>query len=290
MKSVRSAGVSAISTDSLSAEDFEFIRRWVFDAAGITLGPEKRSLVVHRLLKRVRQLNLGSLSEYCALLRRPGAEEERGIMLDLLTTNVTHFFRESAHFDFLAREILAKEWAGPHRPVREFVAWSAACSSGEEPYSIALILAEHERRHPGFRWRVEATDISSRVLETARRAIYSEEDLRLPDPSWRARYFQRGIGSWKGYWRVKPEIQSRVRFQRWNLLETPYPFQGLMDVIFCRNVMIYFERQVQQTVVNNLVGQLRPGGYLFVGHSESVLGMHPRLRPLKPSVYRYEPA
>jgi len=289
MKSVRSSSVAAAAGDSLSAEDFEFIRRWVFQAAGITLGPEKRSLVVHRLLKRVRQLRLTGLPEYCALLRRPEAEEERGVMLDLLTTNVTHFFREPAHFEFLAREILGKEWAGPHRPVREFVAWSAACSSGEEPYSIALILAEHERRHPGFRWRVEATDISNRVLQKARPAVYAEEDLPLPEPTWRSRYFQRGIGPWKGYWRVKPEIQNRVRFQRWNLLETPYPFPAPMDLIFCRNVMIYFDRKVQETVLRNLLGQLRPGGYLFVGHSESLLGMHPHLRPLKPSVYRHEP-
>ncbi|MCS7089625.1 MAG: protein-glutamate O-methyltransferase CheR [Verrucomicrobiota bacterium] len=277
------------SADSLSPDDFEFIRQTVYAEAGIQLGPDKRSLVIHRLLKRVRQLGLPSLTAYCNYLRSPAGSAEQGVMLDLLTTNVTHFFREGAHFEFLAREILQKEWSNPARFAREFLAWSAACSSGEEPYSIAIVLSEHALRNPKFRWRVEATDISNRVLEKAMLAVYEEEDLQLPQPTWRARYFQRGIGRWQGHWRIKPELRQRVRFRRWNLLQTPYPFDDKMDVIFCRNVLIYFDREVQRRAVQNLIGQLRPGGYLIVGHSESLLGQLVSLRPLQPSVYRYEP-
>ena len=289
MRSMRPETVGAAAAGELSLEDFEFIRRLVFTEAGISLGPEKRSLVVHRLLKRVRQLGLESLAAYCAFLRNGRNPEERVVLIDLLTTNVTHFFREPAHFEFVAREILVRHWHGNTHPGRPFLAWSAACSTGEEPYSLALLLAEHERKQPGFQWRVEATDISTRVLAKAQQAIYAEEDLQLPDPTWRSRYFQRGIGQWDGYWRIKSELQRRVRFQRWNLLQVPYPLPGLWDLIFCRNVMIYFEREVQRAVVMNLIRQLQPGGYLIVGHSESLLGLHARLRPIQPSVYQYAP-
>lgn len=288
IKSIQGREVQADLPDDLSREDFDFIRRFVYEESGIHLGPEKRSLVVHRLLKRVRQLGLRNISDYCALIRSRHGAAELGMVLDLLTTNVTHFFREPEHFDFLAAVVRGcrKEPAAKSKPL--FTAWSAACSSGQEPYSMAIVLAEYAREHPGFRWSVEATDISRRMLEKAVQGIYREEELKLPNALWRARYFQRGVGTWTGHYRVKPELRAHVHFRRWNLLDTPYPFDTSFDIIFCRNVMIYFDRRTQQRVVENLTRQLRPGGYLIVGHSESLLGLHPRLHCIQPSVYRHE--
>lgn len=289
MRSAQHGELHAAAPDDLRRDDFDFICRLVYQRSGIHLGPDKRPLVVHRLLKRVRQLGLTGLSEYCRLLRRPGNEAELDTVLDLLTTNVTHFFREPAHFEFLSRVLSAEANTPRHHRRGPFTVWSAACSSGQEPYSIAIVLAEHEHQHPGFQWRVEATDISQRMLEKATQGIYRRAELQLRQIAWLSRYFQRGLGQWTGYYRVRPELRSRIRFQRWNLLQTPYPFDQPFEVIFCRNVMIYFDRATQQRVVHNLLGQLRAGGYLIVGHSESLIGLSARLRPIQPSIYRYEP-
>lgn len=267
--------------------EYEFIRSLVYERSRISLGPDKRQLVSARLGKRLRATNLPSLTDYCRLLQGPDCEQELGHLIDAISTNHTFFFREMAHFDFL-RDRAIPELTERLRADRgaKFRVWSAACSSGEEPYSVAITLAG---ALPVLPWQVDATDISRRILEKAERAIYSHEPIsRLPADVVRT-YFQRGFGPQDGYYRVKPTLRDRVRFHHLNLLSGQAPFTEPFQVIFCRNVMIYFDRPTQEELIQRLVQRLVPGGYLFVGHAESLTAMRHSLQAIRPAVYRKPP-
>jgi chemotaxis protein methyltransferase CheR len=264
--------------------EFDFIRGLVYERSRISLSPDKRQLVSARLGKRLRATNLSSVGEYCRLLQAPGADEELANLIDAISTNHTFFFREVAHFDFLREKVLpemlerarAERWG-------KFHVWSAACSSGEEPYSIAITLAECL---PTWSWQVEATDISRRVLARGAAAVYSSETVeRLPRETLR-NHFQRGFGPQEGNYRVKRTLRDRVSFHHLNLLQGELPFRDPFHVIFCRNVMIYFDRPTQEELVLRLASRLVPGGYLFVGHSESLTHMRHSLQAVRPAVYR----
>ncbi|HVU31954.1 MAG TPA: protein-glutamate O-methyltransferase CheR [Opitutaceae bacterium] len=264
--------------------EFDFIRSLVYERSRISLSPDKRQLVSARLGKRLRATNVPTIGEYCRLLQEPGADEELANLIDAISTNHTFFFREAAHFDFL-RTIILPDWVADARTARSsnFRVWSAACSSGEEPYSIAMTLSESL---PGLTWQIEATDISRRVLAKAVAGIYGGEAVeKLPREQLRA-HFQRGFGPQEGNYRVKRTLRERVAFHHLNLLEGEFPFRERFHVIFCRNVMIYFDRPTQDELVNRLVRWLAPGGYLFVGHSESLTQMRHSLLPVKPAIYR----
>jgi chemotaxis protein methyltransferase CheR len=264
--------------------EFNFIRSLVYERSRINLGPDKRQLVSARLGKRLRATQAPSVGEYCRLLREPGAERELGHLIDAISTNHTFFFREIAHFTFL------REKAAPAFRLRATTerwprlnVWSAACSTGEEPYSIAITLAECCAQMP---WHIEATDISRRVLARAAAGIYSDDTVsRLPAATIRT-HFQRGIGSQQGNHRVKAALRERVRFHHLNLLAGEPPFLEAFQVIFCRNVMIYFDRPTQEELVNRLARRLVPGGYLFVGHSESLTHLDHPLQLLQPAIYQ----
>lgn len=264
--------------------EFDFIRSLVYERSRINLSPDKRQLVSARLGKRLRAMNVPTIGEYCRLLQEPGSDEELVHLIDAISTNHTFFFRESSHFDFL-REIAAPEMLIRARSEHwsRFRVWSSACSSGEEPYSIAITLAECM---PDFAWEVEASDISSRVLARAAAGIYSGEVVaKLPRETLRT-HFQRGFGPQEGNYRVKRPLRDRVVFHHLNLLEGEFPFREPFQVIFCRNVMIYFDRPTQDELVTRLARWLVPGGYLFVGHSESLTQMRHALVPVKPAIYR----
>jgi chemotaxis protein methyltransferase CheR len=264
--------------------EFDFIRSLVYERSRINLGPDKRQLVSARLGKRLRATNLPTLSEYCALLQSPGAEEELGHLIDAISTNHTFFFREIAHFDFL-REKAVPEMTERARIERwsKLRVWSAACSSGEEPYSIAMLLAGCM---PNLAWQVDATDISRRILAKAANAIYSQETVSRLAPDLVRTHFQRGFGPQEGYYRIKPALRERVSFHHLNLLEGQPPFTEPFQVIFCRNVMIYFDRATQEELVSRLARRLVPGGYLFVGHSESLTHLQHPLQVIRPAIYR----
>lgn len=262
-------------SQSLNHREFEQFRTLIHDIAGIAMSEAKRPLIVGRLSKRLRHFSLGSFADYYQLLMRDKAELQ--VAVNLLTTNETYFFREPRHFEFL-RERLADDLRSGAGPLR---LWSAACSSGEEPYTLALLLAEHLSRP----WEILASDISTRVLETARRGIYSLEDARGIPSALLHKHCLRGTGCYAGQFVVEPALARRIDFRQINLNQT-LPEVGQFDVIFLRNVMIYFDQPTKIDVVKRLCARLRPGGYFLVSHSESLNGLTEQLQALRPSIYR----
>ncbi|HEX4350753.1 MAG TPA: protein-glutamate O-methyltransferase [Verrucomicrobiae bacterium] len=270
--------------DSLADADYDFLCRLVYERSRIHLGPDKRVLVTSRLAKRLRHHRLTDYGEYCDLLRSPGGGEELQFLIDRISTNHTHFFRELKHFDFLSGTVIPS-WQAQSRRTGPFRIWSAASSTGEEAYSIAIHLAENFAPAGSGRWQIEGTDISTRVLEIAGRGIYEADKLGSIAPDMLRRHFQRGVNEWSGHLRVKEELRRRVNFLHLNLLDGNYPFARTFDLIFCRNVMIYFDRPTQETLVRQLAEKLVPGGHLLVGHSESLSGVKHGLKLVRPAIY-----
>jgi len=269
--------------------DYHFIRSLVYERSRINLGPDKRELVAARLGKRLRAMQMVSIDEYCSYLRTPEAREEIANLIDAISTNHTFFFREDQHFEFLRAGALP-ELVARRRTERwpTLQIWSAACSSGEEPYSLAITLAETlPALAPDLAWRIDATDISHRILDRARAAIYGESAItgHVPAPLVQ-KYFQRGFGPQEGKFRVKSWLQEHVVFSHLNLIDGQFPFSDQFHVILCRNVMIYFDRPTQEDLVARLARQLMPGGYLLVGHSESLTGIKHPLSLMAPAIYR----
>ena len=254
----------------------------VYERSRIRLSREKEALIRARLGKRMRSLGLETLPDYCDHLFSPGGADEVGHAIDALTTNFTQFLREREHFEFTVNEVLPQLLA---RGQKRFGIWSAACATGEEPYTMAFHLEERFPASEGWDWRILATDISSRALEKAARGIYPDERLADLPRDWVRKYFQHGVGTCAGHCRVKSQLQQRISFQQINLLEAS-PHDDVFEVIFCRNVMIYFDRTTQEQVVARLSRALRPGGYLFKGRSESLSGLAMPLKCLRPSIYR----
>jgi chemotaxis protein methyltransferase CheR len=262
---------------TLSARDMARISRLVYERSGITLHDGKRSLVVARLQKRLRALSLPSFGEYLALVERDGSGAEVVALLDAIATNHTYFFREEQHFDLLvSRVAAARADAAP------LAIWSAACATGEEPYSIVITL---DRAIPKIPARVIASDMSTKALATARRGIYKRAAVDSLPPEVLRRYFQKGMGAQEGLARVSPDVLRQVEFRHLNLLEIG-DLGERFDVIFCRNVMIYFDRLVQQRVVSMLERHLRPNGHLFISHSESLNSIAHHLKWVAPAVYQ----
>ncbi|HTO05387.1 MAG TPA: protein-glutamate O-methyltransferase [Opitutus sp.] len=264
--------------------EFDYIRSIVYERSRISLSPDKRELVCARLGKRLRATNLSSVGDYCRLLQSPGQEAELANLIDAISTNHTFFFRENAHFEFLRQTILPEMQA---RSAKErwphFRVWSAACSSGEEPYSIAITLADALSSWP---WTIDATDISHRILAKAKAGIYRSDAVERLPKNVVFNHFQRGFGPHDGDHRVKAALRERITFQHLNLLHGEPPYADPFHVIFCRNVMIYFDRATQEELIAKLLRRLVPGGYLIVGHAESLTGLKHSLQAVRPAVYR----
>jgi len=268
----------------MKESEFDFIRSLVYERSRISLSADKRELVTARLGKRLRATKLETIGEYCQLLQSPGSEGELSNLIDAISTNHTFFFRENAHFDFLRQTVLPEMKArAPKERWTQFRVWSSACSSGEEPYSIAITLAE---ALTGWPWSIEATDISHRILAKAEAGIYRDETVERMPASLIQNYFQRGFGPQEGNYRIKTSLREQVTYRHLNLLEGEPPFREPFQVIFCRNVMIYFDRPTQEELVNKLARRLVPGGYLFVGHAESLTTIRHSLQTVRPAVYR----
>ncbi|MEI8387530.1 MAG: protein-glutamate O-methyltransferase CheR [Verrucomicrobiota bacterium] len=268
-------------------KDYDQICRLVYERSRINLGPDKQELVAARLGKRLRALNLPSYREYCRYLKSPEGLDELVNLVDVISTNHTYFFREEQHFTFLEQTVI-NEFVSSRKAAgdRRLRCWSAACSTGEETYSIAISLAAKMEQIDGYDWELDSSDISSRVLETARNGVYSEDRISELALDVRKRFFQKGVGPYTGFYRVKEEIRKKTRWHQLNLFDTNWPFPKPFHVIFCRNVMIYFDRPSQEDLVERLTRQLVPGGFLMIGHSESLSGVRHNLKAMHPAIYR----
>jgi chemotaxis protein methyltransferase CheR len=263
------------SSATLSPQTFNRIRRLVYDKAGIELKNGKESMVSARLNKKLRENKCSTYEEYLHGVEADRTGEQLVSLIDALTTNFTSFMRESAHFDFLRETILPGLMNR-----RNIDVWCAAAATGEEPYSLMFTLLDAKPE-----CRLLATDISTRALAAARRGIYPAERFASCRKEWLPKYLLRGDGDFTGLYQVKPEVSQRIEFRRLNLVEAFDPGQTF-PLISCRNVMIYFDRETQERVVNRLARFLEPGGFLFVGHAERLIGIDHSLRLVKPAIYQ----
>ena len=269
---LNSDGPSNIRYQQLNDGLFQKFSDLVYEKTGIFLKPEKKELLNARLGKRLRATGITSFKQYYEYVINDRSGDELVHLIDSVSTNFTSFFRENSHFEILSSTVLpafVKEGRGKSK---EILLWSSASSSGEEPYTMAMVVEDFVSRHPGMRYRIMATDISTRVLAQAKRGVYADERVtKVPTPFLK-KYFQKGVGNSDGYVKVKDELRRMVHFDRFNLMGD-FPWRAAIDVIFCRNVMIYFNRETQQELVSKFHEALTPGGYLFIGHSESISGL-----------------
>lgn len=273
--------------NSLPSSLFTKFQHLIYQESGIWLGEHKHALLTGRLARRLRLLGLTSMKEYLQLVIQPDQQHERAVMIDCITTNQTHFFREPRHFDFLVSRVFP-EWqrqAEAGTRSRHLRVWSAGCSSGEEPYSLAMLLSKHFPVEQGWDLEILATDICTRVLERARAAVYPIEKAKeIPTEFLRA-YMLKGRGEQKDVMKVSPELHRVVRFARVNLHADSYPIIGSFDLIFCRNVLIYFDQRSKEKVIAGILQHMSSAGFLVVGHSEHLGSTSPLLRTVAPTIY-----
>jgi chemotaxis protein methyltransferase CheR len=271
--------------ESISKRDYARLCELIRAEAGINLGAEKRTMLEIRIRRRLKALEMESYDAYCNyLFGHRGMKEEIVHLIDVVTTNKTDFFREPKHFSFLVERVLPQFWARSGE--RPFFIWSAGCSTGEEPYTMAMLLSEFAEQHSGFRFRLLATDISTTVLERAARGVYSEDAAGPIPAGLKRKYFMRSRDKADPRVRVAPELRRAIEFRHLNFMDSEYRVAEKVDAIFCRNVIIYFERPTQEAILSKLVQCLTPGGHLFVGHAETLHNMNLPLTPVAPSLYR----
>ncbi|MEN8257423.1 MAG: protein-glutamate O-methyltransferase CheR [Thermodesulfobacteriota bacterium] len=272
-----------LSYKPLTDQLFKQFSDLIYQQTGIFLKPEKKELLNARLGKRLRHCRISSFEEYYDFVQQDASGDELVHLIDAVSTNFTSFFREKTHFDYLSSSVL-QEFAAQGMP-GDFKVWSAACSSGEEPYSLAIVLNEFAVNQMRFRFTVQATDISTKVLAMAQKGVYAADKVQNMAPDLLRRYFQKGKGRSEGYVKVKSELSQPITFMRFNLMDQ-YPWQDEFDVIFCRNVMIYFNRETQQQLVDKFYKCLKPSGHFFIGHSESLTAINHRFRQVTTTGYK----
>lgn len=269
----------------LKENDFEKIRKIIYEQCGINLNEGKKELVKARLGKRLREGKFRSFSDYCHYVTTEEGTDELIAMIDSISTNLTSFFREESHFVRLSSIVsstLGKTGSYDYR--QKFNVWSAGCSTGEEPYSLAITMREAAGIKP-FDFKIMATDISTKVLQIAESAIYPAEKIKGIALPVLKKYFQVGSGKSEGFYRIKKDIREAIEFRRFNLMHK-FPSDFNFDVIFCRNVMIYFDKKTQGVLINKFYDCLKSGGYFFIGHSESLTGLRHSFNYIEPSVYQ----
>jgi chemotaxis protein methyltransferase CheR len=275
-------------TASLTVEEFEKLSRFIYNESGIKMPPSKKIMVEARLRKRLKELNLATYSDYCDFLfSNKGLEEEVTHMVDVITTNKTDFFREPKHFSYLTEtalpELINNNQIGITRPLK---VWSAGCSSGEEPYTLSIIINEFSQRIQRYSYRIFATDISTKVLNKASLGIYEEEKIEPFTKSIIQKYFLKSKDRQKKLVRIIPAIRGSVKFQRLNFMSENFEIHEKYDIIFCRNVLIYFDKATQEKLIEKLLKYLYAGGYLFLGHSETIFNNDFPIVQLAASTYK----
>lgn len=270
--------------DRISDRNFKRLAAFIYDYSGIKMPPSKRTMLEGRVRRRLRSTGHATFDDYCEyLFNEDGLERECVYLIDAVTTNKTDFFREPNHFDYLVQHVLPgyERVFGPKLRV-----WSSACSTGAEPYTIAMLLEEYVNPSMNSHYRVLATDLSTEVLETARKGIYPS-DMVVPVPAaMRQRYALPHVDPKRHEVRIHPKLRARVGFARLNLMDEEYRVGDPMQIIFCRNVLIYFDKQTQQKVLTRLCNNLVPGGYLFIGHSETVSGFDLPVKQVANTIFR----
>lgn len=265
---------------------FQQYRTLIYQKTGINLSSEKKELLHARLGKRLRACGLQSYEDYFKLVVSDQSGSEFTQFINSISTNFTSFFREENHFNILTGTILpalAGRSASERRPI---TIWSSACSSGEEPYTLSMVLEEYFlQQRGGAGYRIIATDISTKVLEQAERGVYPMERIDKVPQEYLRKYFLKGVGKSAGYVKMKPVLRQAITFRHFNLMES-FPWRAELDVIFCRNVMIYFDRATQQQLINKFYDSLAPSGYLLIGHSESISSLQHRFKQIESTVFR----
>ena len=274
-----------VQYQQLTDAQFQKFSDLVYQKTGIFLKPEKKELLNARLGKRLRATGVSSFKEYYERVIHDSSGEELIQLIDSVSTNFTSFFRENSHFDLLTSTVLPgfiKEGRGRNKEIQ---LWSSASSSGEEPYTMAMVMEEFARQHSGMRYKILATDISTKVLAQAKRGVYSDDKISKVPPPFLKKYFKKGVGNSAGFVKIKDEIRRVIQFERFNLMGD-FPWRETMDIIFCRNVMIYFNRETQQELVNKFHQAIAPGGYLFIGHSESITSLQHKFVQIDATAYQ----
>jgi chemotaxis protein methyltransferase CheR len=265
----------------ITSKEYEQFRALIYQECGINLNDSKQTMLVSRLSKRLRTLELDSFQDYYDLIKGQTDGDEFTLLLDLVSTNKTDFFREPKHFDYLREQIIPIL-----QSTRRIRIWSSASSSGEEPYTIAMTLYDAVADPERWDFKILASDISTRVLARAACGVYEEERVRALPKEVVERHFLKGVGDRAGMVKVKPHLAQMVRFRRINLMDDTYPIKTPLDLIFCRNVMIYFDRSTQAELVAKFYRYLKPGGCLFIGHSESLQRLDQPFVSVAPTIYR----
>jgi chemotaxis protein methyltransferase CheR len=270
--------------DGISKRNFDRLAAYIYDYSGIKMPSSKQTMLEGRLRRRLRATGHANFEHYCNFLfNQGGLEKESIFLIDAITTNKTDFFREPNHFEFMSKRALPAILKGGARRLR---VWSSACSTGAEPYTIAMILDSVLGDRSDIAWNILATDLSTEVLQTARRGIYPQEMIDPVPAEMRRRYVMTAIARDRKEVRITPKLRSKVGFGRLNLMDDAYPVGDPMHMIFCRNVMIYFDKPTQEKVLLRLCDCLEPGGYLFIGHSESISGLDLPLETVANTVFQ----
>jgi len=270
----------------MTNSEFNRLSGFILNNYGIKLPVSKKTMLEGRLQKRLRALNISSFKTYCDYVFSPqGQQMELIHMIDVVTTNKTDFFREAVHFDFLSNKILPK-FLKDGFGTKPFRIWSAGCSSGEEPYTLAMVLSEFSQKYNGFDFNILGTDISTRALDAAVLAVYTEEKVSPVPQALKKKYLLKSKDEHKKTVRIVPQLRTKVSFKRFNFLDGDISYAPNFNVVFCRNVLIYFDRPTQEKVILKLCSKLEPGGYLFLGHSESISNMSLPLIQIEPTTFK----
>lgn len=274
---------------TMSQREFDRFSALIYDEAGIKIPLAKKTMLEARLQKRLKALKMHSFEEYANFVfSHEGQQQEMVHLVDVVTTNKTDFFREPQHFDFLVKQVLPYLQRGRESRAlsSSFKIWSAGCSTGEEPYTMAMVLSEYAHSNPGFRFNITASDICTKVLKTAMTAVYPEDRVDTIPLPLKKKYLLRSKDKNKGLVRICNELRNLVTFLRINLMDDELPIGELQDAIFCRNVIIYFDKPTQTRLMHKFHRRLAPGGFLFLGHSETLNGLDVPFQSVASTVYR----
>jgi chemotaxis protein methyltransferase CheR len=273
-----------IAMPEMTDQTFACFSRLIYDECGIQLPPSKKTMLKTRLNKRLKAKNIKNFYKYYQYVRDENNIDEKIMMLDVVSTNKTEFFRERMHFNILRERIFPEFMERADKQSRTIKIWSAGCSSGPEPYSIAMTAAEYFRHKALYDFQIKATDLSTQILKRAVTAVYTKEELRTVSPEYTKKYFMHGKGRMKNLFKVVPEIRKKIEFYRLNLMDRVFDIED-QDIIFCRNVIIYFDKETQKALFEKFYRRLKKGGYLFLGHSETMHGISKKFRLVGPTTY-----